>query len=340
MVAAAEAELVDWVPAKAADAAGCAAASMVPPSGGAHYNAMVAPFSLTSVRAVMWAPPPLPTIAAADQACLFRAMINGWRDAQPVGDYAFLFVQESPANNRAIATAAAQSAALPRPAVALGGAMDAIFADKQDVDTTGVAVTPSGTLADSMAHEVGYRLSLALMHVAFAKQPPSKYSGPVLKSAAWKGKPQRIARLLFGSVSPGKLTVLSSDGFVTNKCSGHGLDVRFATSAELDDPATRMARASVVLGNDGHSLIATLDDTAVPMNYTVVIFVGGAECRLVGTTSPNLSAPVAGVRIASAQGLKSNDRMVPKVQRKQQRHDTHKEPSMNASLFATPPLGA
>jgi hypothetical protein len=82
VVAAAEAELQDWVPARrVADTAGCAAAAAVPANGGGYYNAMISPFSLTAVRAVMWAPPSLPperrALAPADQACLFRAMING-----------------------------------------------------------------------------------------------------------------------------------------------------------------------------------------------------------------------------------------------------------------------
>lgn len=58
-----------------------------------RYNAMIAPFTLTSFRSVLWALSPMLRGSARIEACRFRAMINGWRDAMPVGDVAFHIVQ-------------------------------------------------------------------------------------------------------------------------------------------------------------------------------------------------------------------------------------------------------
>ena len=173
--------LHEWVPADVA-ATHCNAGHLA--GLGKHYNSMLAPFSMTTTRAALWALDNSSTrntdsISGATEACLFRAMINGWRDAQQTGDYSFIFAQ-SPAND---SLALAMAAALPSPSPALvggrvgsGGFPD----DGQVLDTTGVAVRnllvdsndTSGRLA-SLAH----RMALALVNVAFAKQPRSASRG-------------------------------------------------------------------------------------------------------------------------------------------------------------------
>lgn len=264
-----------------------------------------------------------------------------------------MFIQDRPTDNRSIAAAVAQAIALPRAAATLAGARatDHLFADKQDVDTTGVAVPPSwvgAPLPASAVGVLGYRLSSALLHVAFAKQPASAYGGPVLKSAAWEEAepPQQRARLTFGSVAPGRLAlrhinrrsvvgrsdIITADG--TQELDACELDVRFATSADLGNPATRTSRATVTLGTDGRSLVATAkvggeEGVVPPANYTVVVFVGGTECELVGTASSNFSAPVAAVKIASAHEDLSASHHVQSQYLNQS----------SRGLFNTPPLG-
>lgn len=63
-------------------------------AGGTRFNAMIKPFSRTSLRAAIWtlSPGTTPGTSLPEQSCLFRAMINSWRDAGPNGDYPFMFV--------------------------------------------------------------------------------------------------------------------------------------------------------------------------------------------------------------------------------------------------------
>ena len=92
-------DLAMWMP----DATANSAASVCrPPNASSparlvamptRYNAMIAPFTLTSFRAVLWALSPMLRGSVKLEACRFRAMINGWRDAMPVGDIAFHIVQ-------------------------------------------------------------------------------------------------------------------------------------------------------------------------------------------------------------------------------------------------------
>ena len=58
-----------------------------------RFNAMIAPFALYSFRSILWALSPMLPGSAKTEACRLRAMINGWRDAMPVGDVAFHMVQ-------------------------------------------------------------------------------------------------------------------------------------------------------------------------------------------------------------------------------------------------------
>ena len=98
-------DLAMWMPDATAQiaASACSPPNTTSPANAVtvptRYNAMIAPFTLTSFRSVLWALSPMLRGSAKLEACRFRAMINGWRDAMPVGDVAFHIVQ-SQINNQ------------------------------------------------------------------------------------------------------------------------------------------------------------------------------------------------------------------------------------------------
>ena len=130
-------------------------------------------------------------ISATNQACLFRAMINGWRDAQPTGDYSFIFAQ----SKHSTASAIAQAAALPQPAAVLdagtkhgsGGFPN----DMQAVDSTGVA-----TAADS-GEQLARRMALSIITLLFIPVPAF---GLYLLLTAYKPQMGKVARIIIAVV--------------------------------------------------------------------------------------------------------------------------------------------
>eukprot|EP01052_Picozoa_sp_SAG31_P043756 SAG31_NODE_7395_length_1701_cov_1.344569_1_plen_541_part_01 len=307
IAAAAGSELHEWVPASAAEAH-CGAAGHLPGIG-KHYNAMVAPFSMISTRAALWAMHnsssrrSTSAISAATEACLFRAMINGMRDAQQTGDYSFIFAQ-SPAESSAIA----MGAALPHPSSLLvngSGGSGGFPDDHQLVDTTGVGVPDLLVDVTDRVVSLAKRMALALVGVAFAAQPRGKFAGPMLSSAAvhpaevggnaHTGGASTSLEMTFSSVLPGKLQLRGTPD-CSVCCTANGLDIRLATSADLRANSTVSIRASHVeiSGANESTLIASFPEVEWPNDdlsraYKVAIFVGGKECVLLGTTS-NLSA--------------------------------------------------
>ena len=290
---------------------------------GQHYNAMVAPFSMTSTRAVLWALDNATGLSGAAEACLFRAMINGMRDAQPTGDYSFIFAQSESASS---SSALALAAALPRASPKLDSRVKTAFPDDgQVVDTTDVAVpdlaiSASSTGARSAA--LGERMALALIHTAFAKQPRSRYAGPLLAgatvvSAAARGSSSYsndahdaaiVVALHFESVLPGRLQLIASAD-CTTCCgkSGAGLDVRITSAADLSARNTASLRASEVhVAPNGSSLLASFAGSANVSNYTVAMLVGGTECVLRGTAS-NISAVAVAVVLENNSSANLND---------------------------------
>ena len=280
IAAAAGSKLHEWVPASAAEAH-CGAGHL--PGIGKHYNAMVAPLSMISTRAALWAMDnssssssaynSTSAISAATEACLFRAMINGMRDAQQTGDYCFIFAQ-SPAESSAIA----MGAALPNPSLLRvngSGGSGGFPDDHQLVDTTGVGV-PDLLAANSTqgAASLAKRMALALTGVAFAAQPRSKFTGPVLSSVAIY--PAEVGgdahargastaslelELRFSSVLPGRLQMRGTPGCGLC-CTANGLDIRLATSADLRADSTVSIRASrvVISGSSQSTLIASFPE--------------------------------------------------------------------------------
>eukprot|EP01050_Picozoa_sp_SAG11_P009683 SAG11_NODE_927_length_6519_cov_2.357788_5_plen_880_part_00 len=329
---------------------------------------MVAPFSMTSTRAALWAldnssssggggsrnSSSNASLSGASEACLFRAMINGWRDAQPTGDYSFIFAQSPHA-----ASALAMSAALPYPSIGGGGGSGSggFPDDRQVVDTTGVAVPD--LLVDNAAGGGGKatlslarRMALALVNVAFGTQPCSAFTGPLLTSAAIINDPKpsfsepsrlppagRLSgisvELRFRSLAPGKLQLRGTPG-CSVCCNNNGLDVRLASSADLRAESTTSIRAShVQMSSDGSKIIAgflgpSLTDWSEA--YKVAILVGGAECVLLGTAS-NISAVPVAVTINSTHSA-----VVAQPNRLETNSAIRRDVS-SKGLFATPPLG-
>jgi alpha-galactosidase len=174
LTAAAGSTLASWAPDRAVacrDGVGAAG----------WYNQMVAPLRFLAIRGVAFsqaqADVELRTPAARYAECL-RALIMGWRDNGQIGDFAFALVQagidDASGGDPAVAAALglAQAAALPSP----------FSGDTSAVDTTALAATFD--LAHSDFGERGRRLSLGLVHTAYAKQPPSwPVAPPFVESA-------------------------------------------------------------------------------------------------------------------------------------------------------------
>jgi hypothetical protein len=334
--------LLDWVPASAATRCLSGANQQ---RIGQHYNAMINPFSMTSTRAAWWAlDEPAnatvgePMVSATNQACLFRAMINSWRDAQPTGDYSFIFAQ----SRHSTASAIAQAAALPQPTVVSGrGAKHGCGGfpnDKQAVDSTGVAI------AEDSGEQLARRMALSMVHVAFAQQPSSSYAGPTLSSATVVDSVDAAsvtATFHFGAVAPGRLLLQPVTGCSRGCCGneGGGLDLRLATSADLSDPSTTFIRATAVtVLADGAALHALFGVRSNSLGqYPVAMLVGGSECAVVGSAS-NISAVVSAVAIdigsasataATATGVADADDDA----------DTTLAAVGTRGQFASPPLG-
>ena len=131
--------------------------------------------------------------------CL-RALITGWRDAGPTGDYAWSIAQIGPprggAGPREAETVAAlrlaQASALPAPVGSVRGALD----------TT--ALSPSYDLLGFIgnASELGRRLALGVAHAAYGKQEPLvHWAAPTVGRAA--AAPFRAGAAVDLCVAPG-----------------------------------------------------------------------------------------------------------------------------------------
>jgi alpha-galactosidase len=296
---------------------------------------MIAPFQMTSVRAVLWALdlPRSPNsttggvVSANTTACYFRAMINGWRDAMPVGDFAFLFAQtavvDSGADGLAAASVAiAQSNALPGHSTLLGNttARASPFQDTIDVDTTGMVTTADLDMVDAngRATVIALRFALALVHVAFAEQPASDYIGPVLAGAEWLSTPHTqlmhagvaswSLKIRFASSASGRsiaLRLVPAAG-CTSCCSGaRPVDTRVCHGVEPDDLNGCVVATTVVLSPDNTSIVASFDAPAEGMGTVVVLMSSpAAQCSVAyagSNTSSGVSAVVIDVASASVE---------------------------------------
>jgi len=310
---------------------------------GARYDELVAPLSLVSFRTVLWslASPALPAPGgAAAQSCFFRALINSWRDAMPNGDFAFVYAQGAVRAGGTLgaldgaARALADYSALPLPSAVLVNSTAASsnpFVDGLDVDTTGMAtVADLGGAGGGAEQElVAARLAAAVIHVAFAAQPASKYSGPLPVAAAWDSPSSFTLRFANSSVAPGRLLLRDAPRCAAC-CGGTGPGSAGALSAHLDvrlcagvEPhgLGDCLNTTVALGADGASLAATVVDggggdgssgtvrhepppfgsDAVPARYaTVVLMAAPAEqqqCLLVSSAggAAGIPAPTAAI---------------------------------------------
>lgn len=135
------------------------------PRRGQLFNGMIAPLVGYSVKAALWYQGEHDSTNEPDTAaygCRFGNMINSWRDLWGMGDFSFLFVQLAPYDHSTTfpALRLQQATALPHP-----GSL---------VDTAGMAVvtdlgTPA-TVHPTHKAEVGRRLALQAVHVAYAMQ--------------------------------------------------------------------------------------------------------------------------------------------------------------------------
>jgi sialate O-acetylesterase len=163
-------EIQQWMPADTLD--NCAATSRDPAQTSKLFNGMVAPlvgFSLKMVLFYQGEANSHTKQSVAAYGCQFRTLINSWRDLWGFGDFSFIFAQLAPFSGGGPLFAdlrLQQAASLPTP----GG----------DVDTTGMAVLSdigdkAGGIHPHNKSEVGRRLALQAMHVAYAKQ---EYTAP------------------------------------------------------------------------------------------------------------------------------------------------------------------
>lgn len=154
------------------------------PSGGSGapstlYDAMVAPLQPYAIRGVIWYQGEANSSRADEYRTLFPAMIKDWRAKWGEGDFPFLFVQlaafhaNPPEDWPELRDAQAQTLSVPNTAMAT--AVDIGLPDN---------VHPM----DKM--DVGKRLALAALHVAYGQQ--LVYSGPVLKGVAKDGNALRV----------------------------------------------------------------------------------------------------------------------------------------------------
>lgn len=302
-----------------------------------RFNAMIAPFTMTSFRAVFWAlGSSLKPLPASNTSCLLRALINGWRDATPVGDWAFVFAQTSAVGTSLrsltpLGTALAQFNALPAPSRVLVGneSGSSVYIDNLDVDTTGMVPTVDLGFATGVKRisTIASRLALAVTHVAYAEQPPSAYGGPVLKSATWvsgSGRfetTSRSLRLTFGEKSALRLIPFFG---CTRCCTGaNAVGVRLCPSAEPSEFARCSNATAVELSEDKLALQVTAD---APTANVVVLMANLFEECGVAFENGSIPAGISAVKIQSDSSLSK---------KRQPRFPV----SNDSSRFSTPALG-
>ena len=167
----------------------------LPPGNSTLWNAMIAPISRYAIRAVIW------DQGESDSgehplyfSCLFAALIESWRRAWRIGDFAWVFVQLGAQDsaqwpNYYISSArAAQAATLPG-------------RGPYGTDTLGMAATydlgdmlspyPPAHVHSRNKTEVGRRLALSLLHTQYALQFPAS-PGLINLSTSLNWSPPRL----------------------------------------------------------------------------------------------------------------------------------------------------
>ena len=239
------------------------------------FNGMIAPASSFSLKAMLWyqgeadshnrVPGPVDPPAPAgcnDYASRFQTLINGWRDEWGMGEISFVYAQLAPNplenssythKNQPAGGAVqgfpemrlAQAAALP----VSGGVVDttgmAVTIDLGDVGNlfNGTGGNPSnGGIHPRRKSEVGRRMALQLMHVAYATQvlgkgPQKPYSGfadgPVLANAVALNTDAGDVWLAFSNAEGGLALHPTADCNVT--VSSQGIPLAYPTGKCCSD---------------------------------------------------------------------------------------------------------
>jgi sialate O-acetylesterase len=153
------------------------------PSG--LYNAMIAPMIPYSIRGVIWYQGESNSVRAAQYRVLFPAMVRDWRKAWGQGDFPFLFVQLANWNTEVTPVEGgwgawpelreAQLLTLRLPMTGMAAAID---------------IGDSTNIHPNNKMEVGRRLALAALHVAYKKN--IEWSGPIYHSMERAGGAIRL----------------------------------------------------------------------------------------------------------------------------------------------------
>jgi sialate O-acetylesterase len=153
------------------------------PSG--LYNAMLAPMIPYAIRGAIWYQGESNSVRAAQYRTLFPAMIRDWRKAWREGDFPFLFVQLANWNTETIPVEGtwgswpelreAQTMALALPRTGMAVAVD---------------IGDSTNIHPNNKMEVGRRLALAALHVAYGRD--IVWSGPLYRSMVREGGTIRL----------------------------------------------------------------------------------------------------------------------------------------------------
>ena len=153
------------------------------PSG--LYNAMIAPMIPYAIRGVIWYQGESNSVRAAQYRTLFPAMIRDWRKAWGEGNFPFLFVQIANWNTEVIPVEGTWGS---WPELREAQLMTLRLPD------TGMAVAidigDSTNIHPNNKMEVGRRLALAALHVAYGRD--IEWSGPIYRSMKRSGSAIRL----------------------------------------------------------------------------------------------------------------------------------------------------
>lgn len=174
------------------------------PSGNSTlWNAMIAPISRYAIRAVIWDQGESDSGEAPGYfSCLFQSLVESWRRAFRIGDFAWVFAQLGAQDSSKWPNYYINNARLAQASVLPGR-------NGSTTDTIGMAVTadlgdmfspyPPDHVHARNKTEVGRRLALSLLHVQYALQYPSSpllinlsnsvdWAPPRVASAAMTGR--------------------------------------------------------------------------------------------------------------------------------------------------------
>lgn len=285
-----------------------------PNTNSSLWNAMIAPISRYSIRAVIW------DQGESDSgenpayfSCLFQSLIESWRRTWRIGDFSWVYAQLGAQD-----AGKWPSYGIFSPRMAQSNSLPG--RSSSTTDTLGMAVTadigdmespyPPYHVHSRNKTEVGRRLALALLHVQYALQWPSNGGNINLtKQVDWA--PPTLTALASGPAPSSFTLTFKLDNAATLtldptpdcwECCASGKDlIQFNTAQGSPPPVGGWVNASVTLGGDGLSVIATptLPGAYISMRYMANMW---PQCVLRGTTNLLPVEPFL-VNISSSGGL-------------------------------------